>query len=93
MNILVLKGAEHMLNDYMNNFQNIVSSIFFVGFKVMLIILVTLLMFSLIMLSIGCLIKSQKIKSKFLTSSMCLLFGNIFFLCIPFFVVYIKNLI
>lgn len=82
-----------MLNDYMNNFQNIVSSIFFVGFKLMLIILVTLLIFSLIMLSIGCLIKSQKIKSKFLTSSMCLLFGNILFLCIPFFVVYFKNLI
>lgn len=82
-----------MLNDYMNNFQNIVSSIFFVGFKVILIILVSLLIFSLIMLSIGCLIKSQKIKSKFLTSSMCLLFGNILFLCIPFFVVYFKNLI
>ncbi len=82
-----------MLNDYMNNFQNIVSSIFFVSFKVMLIILVILLMFSLIMLAIGCLIKSQKIKSKFLTSSICLLFGNILFLCIPFFIVYIKNLI
>lgn len=82
-----------MLNDYMNNFQNIVSNIFFVGFKVMLIILVALLIFSLIMLSIGCLIKSQKIKSKFLTSSMCLLFGNILFLCIPFFVVYFKSLI
>ena len=82
-----------MLNDYMNNFQNIVSSIFFVGFKVILIILVSLLIFSLIMLALGCLIKSQKIKSKFLTSSMCLLFGNILFLCIPFFVVYFKNLI
>lgn len=82
-----------MLNDYINNFQNIVSNIFFVGFKVMLIILVALLIFSLIMLSIGCLIKSQKIKSKFLTSSMCLLFGNILFLCIPFFVVYFKSLI
>ncbi len=82
-----------MLNDYMNNFQNIVSNIFFVGFKVMLIILVALLIFSLVMLSIGCLIKSQKIKSKFLTSSMCLLSGNILFLCIPFFIVYFKNLI
>lgn len=82
-----------MLNDYMNNFQNIVSSIFFVGFKVMLIILVILLIFSLIMLSIGCLIKSQKIKSKFLTSLISLLLGNIVFLCIPFFIVYFRNLI
>lgn len=82
-----------MLNNYMNNFQNVVSSIFFVGFKVMLIILVILLIFSLIMLSIGCLIKSQKIKSKFLTSSISLLLGNIVFLCIPFFIVYFRNLI
>lgn len=82
-----------MINNYINKFQNIVSNIFFVGFKVMLIILVALLIFSLIMLAIGCLIKSQKIKSKFLTSSICLLSGNIFFLCIPFFVVYFKNLI
>ena len=82
-----------MLKDYMNNFQNIVSSIFFVGFKVMLIILVTLLIFSLIVLAIGCLIKSQKIKSKFLTFTISLLFGNILFLCIPFFIVYFKNLI
>lgn len=82
-----------MLNDYINNFQNIVSFIFFVGFKVILIILVILLIFSLFMLAIGCLIKSQKIKSKFLTTSICLLSGNILFLCIPFFVVYFKNLI
>ena len=82
-----------MLNDYMSNFQNIVSSIFFVSFKVILIILVILLTFSLIMLAIGCLIKSQKIKSKFLTSSISLLLGNIVFLCIPFFIVYFRNLI
>jgi len=82
-----------MLTDYMNNFQNIVSNIFFVGFKVMLIMLIILLIFSLIMLTIGCLIKSQKIKSKFLTSSLYLLMGNIVFLCIPFFIVHFKNLI
>lgn len=82
-----------MLNDYMNNFQNIVSSIFFVGFKVMLIILVTLLIFSLIMLAIGCLIKSQKIKSKFLIVVPSLLVGNILFLIFPCILVYFKNMI
>lgn len=82
-----------MLNDYINNFQNIMSYFFFIGFKVMLIILVALLMFSLVMLAIGCLIKSQKIKSKFLTTTTYLLFGNILFLCIPIFVVHFKNLI
>lgn len=81
-----------MLDSYMNNFQNIVSSIFFVAFKVVLIILIILLIFSLIMLAIGCLIKSQKIKSKFLKTTFCLFVGNIFFLCIPFFVVYFKNM-
>lgn len=82
-----------MLNNYINNFQNIVSSIFFVSFKVMLIVLVILLLFSFVMLAIGCLIKSQKIKSKFLTTSICLLSGMILFLFIPFFVVYFKSLI
>lgn len=82
-----------MLDDYINNFQNIVSSVFFVSFKVVLMILVILLIFSLVMLAIGCLIKSQKIKSRFLTSTFSLLLGNIFFLCIPCFVVYFKNMI
>lgn len=95
INILTIvhKGVDYMPTDYIDNFENVVSSIFFVSFKVIVIILTILLVFSLIMLAVGCLIKSQKIKSKFLTSSMCLLFGNILFLCIPFFVVYFKNLI
>lgn len=82
-----------MLNNYMNNFQNVVSSIFFVGFKVMLIILVILLIFSLIMLSIGCLIKSQKIKSKFLIAVPSLLIGSIFFLSLPYIFVHFRKLI
>jgi len=82
-----------MIDSYINNFQNIVSSIFFVSFKVILIILVVLLILSLIMLAIGCLIKSQKIKSKFLIATPCLLLGNIFFLAIPYFFVVFKDMI
>ncbi len=82
-----------MLDDYMNNFTNIVSSIFFVGFKVILVILVGLLIFSLIMLAIGCLIKSQKIRSKFLNIVPSLLVGMCFFLTLPYIFVHFKNLI
>ena len=73
-----------MLNDYMNNFQNIVSNIFFVGFKVTLIILVALLIFSLVMLSIGCLIKSQKLKSKFIKVVPILIVVIIIVLALPY---------
>lgn len=81
-----------MIDSYINNFENIVSSIFFVGFKVIVIILTILLILSLIMLAIGCLIKSQKIKSKFLIVVPSLLLGNIFFLALPYIFVYFKNM-
>lgn len=81
-----------MLDDYMNNIENIVSSIFFVSFKVIVIILTILLIFSLIMLVIGCLIKSQKIKSKFLIAVPSILIGMVCFLSIPYIFVYFKNL-
>ena len=80
-----------MLNDYMNNFNNIVSNILFVGFKVILIFLVVLLILSLIILAIGCLIKSQKIKSKFLILVPGLLLSIIFLLAIPYFFYIFKN--
>lgn len=95
INILMIapEGADFMLNSYMSNFQNVISSIFFVSFKVIVITLTILLVFSLIMLAIGCLIKSQKIKSKFLIVAPSLLLGTIFFLAIPYIFVYFKDLI
>ena len=80
-----------MLNDYMNNFNNIVSNILFVGFKVILIILVVLLIFSLTLLAVGCLIKSQKIKSKFLILAPSFLVSIIFLLALPYFFYILKN--
>ena len=82
-----------MQNDYINNIENIVSSIFFASFKIISILLILLLILSLIMLAIGCLIKSQKIKSKFLIVSPSLLLGNLFFLSLPYIFLYFKNLI
>ena len=82
-----------MLDSYMNNIENIVSSTLFIGFKITLMILVSLLIISLILLAIGCLIKSQKMKSKFLIAVPSLLIGIIFFLSIPPIFIYFKNLI
>ena len=82
-----------MVNDYINNFENIISAIFFIGFKVILIALVALLIFSLIMLGVGCLIKSQKIKSEFLIIVPGLFLGNILFLILPYLLVHFKNII
>lgn len=79
--------------EYMNNFQNIVSSILFISFKVIVIVLTILLIFSLIILAIGCLIKSQKIKSKFLLVVPGLLVGNIILLSLPYIFVHFRNLI
>lgn len=81
-----------MPTDYISNFENVVSSIFFVSFKIIVVILAILLMLSLIMLAIGCLIKSQKIKSKFLVVVPSLVLGNIFFLALPYIFVYFKNM-
>ena len=81
-----------MLDDYINNFENVVSSIFFVSFKIIVIVLMGLLILSLIFLAIGCLIKSQKIKSKFLIAVPSLLLINIIFITIPYIFVYFKDL-
>jgi hypothetical protein len=81
-----------MPTDYIDNFESVVSSIFFVSFKVIIITLTILLIFSLVMLSIGCLIKSQKIKSKFLIAIPSILLGNIFILSLPYIFIYFKNM-
>lgn len=82
-----------MPDNYIDNIENIVSFIFFVSFKVIVIVLTILLIFSLIMLAIGCLIKSQKIKSKFLIAVPSILIVNLFFLSLPYIFVHFKNLI
>ena len=80
------------MNEYLDNFQNSISDIFFIGFEVIVIVLTILLIFSLIMLIIGCLIKSQKIKSKFLIIVPSLFIGLVLFLALPYFFVHFKNL-
>lgn len=79
-------------DNYINNFENTVSNIFFVSFEVIVIVLTILTILSSIMLIIGCLIKSQKIKSKFLIAVPSLILISILFLSIPIFVVKFRNL-
>lgn len=81
-----------MIYDYMNNFESMISSILFIAFKIFVILLVILLLFSLIMLALGCLIKSQKIKSKFLIAVPSLIIGTALFLALPYIFIYFKNL-
>lgn len=78
---------------YINNFENMLSTIFFVSFKVIVITLTILLILSLIILAIGCLIKLQKIKSKFLKVVPSLILGIIFVLTLPYIFVYFKNIL
>ena len=80
-----------MPEDYISNMENMLSTILFVSFKVIVIILTILLILSLIMLAIGCLIKSQKIKSKFLLIVPSLFIGTLIFLSVPYFLVYFRN--
>lgn len=82
-----------MLDNYINNFESIVSSILFGSFKGILLLLTILLTISLIMLAIGCLIKSQKIKSKFLLVVPSLFMGSIFLLSLPYIFVHLRNLL
>ncbi len=81
-----------MLESYMNNFESILSTMFFASFKIILIILIILLIISLLMLAVACLIKSQNLKSKFLIVVPSLLVGTIFLLALPYIFVYIKSL-
>ena len=81
-----------MVDSYISNFENMLSTIFFASFKIILIFLTVSLLFSLIMLAIGCLIKSQKIKSKFLIAVPSLIIGTFFFLIAPVIYKYFKNL-
>lgn len=78
---------------YINNFENMLSTIFFASFKVIVITLTILFILSLIILAIGCLIKSQKIKSSFLKIVPSLIIGIIFMLSLPFIFVYFKNIL
>ena len=77
-----------MFEDYMNNFNNIISSFFYIAFISILVLLVVLLVISLLLLILGCLIKSQTLKSKFLKAVPFLIIGIFFIFLMP--ILYLK---
>ena len=72
-----------MGNDYIGTINNYISQILFYSFVGVLSVLSVLLIISLLFLIIGCLIKSQKIKSRFLKASLSLLVLLFFVILIP----------
>lgn len=82
-----------MLDSYINNINVFLSNALFFCFKYAVITFVTLLILSLLLLGFGCLIKSQKIKSKFLIVVPSLTVGTILLLAIPYVILFIKNLL
>lgn len=73
-----------MIDNYISNFENMVSSIFFIGFIAILVSLASALILSLALLAVGCLIKSQKLKSKFIKVVPILLVVIIIVLVLPY---------
>ena len=82
-----------MFEDYINNFNNIISSFFYIAFVSILVLLVILLIVSLLILILGCLIKSQTLKLKFLKTVPFLMIGIFFILLIPILYVRFKSMI
>lgn len=73
-----------MIDNYISNFENMVSSIFFVGFIAILVSLASALILSLALLAVGCLVKSQKLKSKFIKVVPILIVVIIIVLALPY---------
>ena len=82
-----------MFEEYMDNFNNTISSFLFATFLIILTVLSIFLIISLLLLLLGCLIKSQTLKSKFLKIVPILLFGIFFMLLIPIIYINLKHLI
>ena len=80
-----------MLDVFIYNYHSTIFSALFIVFKIALIIIIVFLILSLTLLAIGCLIKSQKIKSKFLIVVPGLIIILLLFLAIPIILVYFKN--
>lgn len=82
-----------MINDYIYNIGNVMSNILFQCFIGGLIIITIILIISLIMLIVGCLLKSQTIRSKFMKIVPVTIFLLIIILSIPKLYIRIINVI
>lgn len=72
-----------MFNNYIDTLEEIETKVLFFLFKYSVIVLSFILIISLILLIIGCLIKSQKIRMRFISISIFLIITLIILLIIP----------
>lgn len=72
-----------MSNGYINNLSNLISSVLFYSFIGTVMLLTILLIVSLIILIIGCLLKSQIVRAKFLKGSISILVLLVFIIIVP----------
>lgn len=80
-----------MINDYIDNINSIGTEVLFFLFKISIVIITLILIASLVLLIIGCIIKSQKLKISSLKSSIGNLLALIFLLLIPMVMFEIKQ--
>ena len=82
-----------VLDNYIENINNTMSAVWFYAFITTITVLTIILIISLLCLIIGCLIKSQKIKSNFLKAAIYILLILGFILVIPYIIVAFKSFI
>jgi len=81
------------MNEYMESITRLGNEVLFFLFKISVVVITILLIFSLVMLIIGCVFKSQKLRSKYLKSSISLLISLVILLLLPILIYLYKNLI
>ena len=82
-----------MSTEYLNNINTYISEGLFFLFKISIYAFTTFTIISLILLLIGQLIKSQKMKDKYIKLSMSFLILLVFFILIPIIYTSFKSLV
>lgn len=78
------------MNEYMESITRLGNEVLFFLFKTSVILITILLIVSLILLIIGCIVRSQKLRSKYLKVSIFSLLSLIVLLIMPVLAVYIR---
>lgn len=81
-----------MIDNYTENIRNIISTGLFYTFIICLCVITITVVISLVMLTVGCLLKSQTIRSKFIKVAPISIILLIFVLFIPkIYIMIIRN--
>ena len=80
------------MDEYIDSITRLGNEVLFFLFKISVIVITALLIFSLIMLIAGCVLKSQKLRSKYLKASISLLVSLVILLLLSILIYLYKNL-